>query len=47
MSTEEQLAALVAAARGVTGEAAAGLFRVGGQRLRQRAGSPVQSSRFL
>jgi hypothetical protein len=47
VSTREQLAALVTAARGVTGDAAAGLFRVGGQRLRQRAGSPVQSSRFM
>jgi hypothetical protein len=46
VSTDEQLAALVAAARALTGEAAAGLFRAGGQRLRQRLGSPVWSNRF-
>jgi hypothetical protein len=46
VSTVEQLTALVAAARRVTGDAAAGLFREGGQRLRQRAGSPVLSNRF-
>jgi hypothetical protein len=46
VSTPDQLTALVRAARGVAGEEAAGLFRAGGQRLRQRAGSPVRSNRF-
>jgi hypothetical protein len=45
-STDEQLAALVAAARRLTGDSAAGLFRTSGQRLRQRLGSPVWSNRF-
>lgn len=45
-SSEEQLAAMVAAARRLTGDTAAGLFRQGGQRLRQRIGSPVWSNRF-
>jgi hypothetical protein len=46
VSSLEQLAALVRAAQAVTGDAAAGLFRSSGQRLRQRAGSPVWSARF-
>ncbi|MFT3768561.1 MAG: hypothetical protein QM820_24205 [Minicystis sp.] len=46
VSTREQLAALVIAARGVAADAAPGLFRSSGQRLRQRAGSPVRSARF-
>jgi hypothetical protein len=45
-STDEQLAALVAGARRLTGDGAAGLFRASGQRLRQRLGSPVWSNRF-
>jgi hypothetical protein len=44
--TEEHLASLVAAARRLEGDHAAGLFRTGGQRLRQRVGSPVWSNRF-
>jgi hypothetical protein len=44
--TEEQLASLVAAARRLGGDHAAGLFRTDGQRLRQRIGSPVWSNRF-
>jgi tetratricopeptide (TPR) repeat protein len=47
VSSREQLAALVTAARGVGGDAAAGIYRSEGARLRQRAGSPVQSNRFL
>lgn len=46
VSTKEQLAALVTAARALTGDAAAGLFRSSGQRLRQRAGSAVRSNHF-
>jgi hypothetical protein len=46
VSTDEQLAALVAAARRLRGDTAAGLFRTGGPRLRQRVGSPVWSNRF-
>jgi hypothetical protein len=46
VSTRDELAALVRAARTVPGDAAAGLFRNGGPRLRQRAGSPVRSNRF-
>lgn len=46
MSTREQLVALITAARGVREEAAAGLFRTDGSRLRERMGSPVQSARF-
>jgi hypothetical protein len=46
VTSHEQLAALVKAARGLTGDAAAGLFRTGGQRVRQRVGSPVWSNRF-
>jgi hypothetical protein len=44
--SEEHLASLVAAARRLEGDHAAGLFRAGGQRLRQRIGSPVWSNRF-
>jgi hypothetical protein len=47
VSTREQLTALAQAARRVPAEAAAGLFRESGPRLRQRAGSPVASARFL
>jgi hypothetical protein len=46
VSTKEQLAALVTAARALTGDAAAGLFRSSGQRVRQRAGSAVRSNHF-
>ena len=46
VSSEQQLAAMVAAARRLAGDSAAGLFRTGGQRLRQRVGSPVWSNRF-
>jgi hypothetical protein len=46
VSTPEQLRALVTAARATPESAAGGLFRAAGQRLRQRAGSPVRSNRF-
>ncbi|APR80905.1 Hypothetical protein A7982_06252 [Minicystis rosea] len=46
VSTRAELAALVSAARAVTGDAAAGLFRASGPRIRQRTGSPVASHRF-
>jgi hypothetical protein len=46
VGSREDLAALVTAARRVGVDAAAGLFRASGQRLRQRAGSPVMSNRF-
>lgn len=47
VSTRDEVMALVKAAKAVTGEAAIGLFRTEGQRLRQRAGSAVKSARFL
>ena len=47
VSTREQLVKLVIAAQGANGDAAAGLFRAGGPRLRERMGSPVKSARFL
>lgn len=46
MSTTEQIVTLVTAVHGVAGEAAAGLYRTDGPRLRQRVGSPVVSHRF-
>jgi tetratricopeptide (TPR) repeat protein len=46
VSTRDDLTRLVAAAKGIDEQAAIGLFRSEGQRLRQRAGSAVKSARF-
>jgi hypothetical protein len=43
----EALRGLLQATRSLGGRAAPGLFRSDGPRARQRAGSPVQSNRFL